>query len=103
MGLPLAISRYENALLREHQRTGLMAVRLNAIAAEALYQIQSGNLAYVTFGAAIKYAGYKGPVFHSVREVKNLYAVPLTLDDWLDVSLWSLQLIRKGSRVRMIA
>jgi hypothetical protein len=103
MGLPLAISRYENALLREHQRTGLMAVRLNTIAAEALYQIQAGSLSYVTFGAAIKYAGYKGSVFHSVREVKNLYSVPLSLEDWLDVSLWSLQLIRKGSKVMMSA
>lgn len=103
MGLPATISRYERALLREHNRTGLMAVRLNMIAAEALYQIQSGDLAYVTFGAAIKYAGYKGPVFHSVREVKNLYSVPLTLEDWLDVSLWSLQLIRQGSKVRISA
>ena len=103
MGLPAAILRYEKALLREHNRAGLMAVRLNTIAAEALYQIKSGNLAYVTFGAAIKYVGYKGPVFHSVREIKNLYSVPLTLEDWLDISLWSLQLIRQGSKVGISA
>ena len=103
MGLPATISRYENALLREHQRTGLMAVRLNTIAAEALYQMRSEGLSYLTFGAAIKYAGCKGPVFRCVREFKNLYSTPLTLENWIDISLWSLQLIREPSRVQISA
>jgi hypothetical protein len=103
MGLPATLVRFENALLKEQQRTGLMAVRLNTIAAEALFKLQYEQLNFVSFGDAIKYAGYKGPVFRSLREIKALYAVPLTLEDWLDVSLWSLQLIRKNIKVNISA